>query len=105
MVTGRSTGSRSRLASRWTSSTGTQATPLVTYDQDATGVKTVADNAGNEQLDDDTETAADGAAPIVTAMTKPADGTYGTGQNLDFTVTWHEAVTVNTGGGTPSISL
>ncbi len=47
----------------------------------------------------------DGIAPTVSSVTVPANGTYGVGQNLDFTVNWSEAVTVNTGGGTPRIAL
>jgi len=35
----------------------------------------------------------------------PADGTYVGGQNLDFTVNFSEAVTVNTTGGTPYIPV
>ncbi|MDY6983160.1 MAG: Ig-like domain-containing protein, partial [Pseudomonadota bacterium] len=45
------------------------------------------------------------AAPTVTGRTVPSDGTYKTGQNLDFTVTYSENVTVNTGGGTPYIAV
>jgi len=47
----------------------------------------------------------DGVAPSLTADTVPADATYSAGQQLDFTVTYSEAVTVNTGGGTPYIAL
>lgn len=44
-------------------------------------------------------------APTVSGRTVPANGTYKTGDNLDFTVTWSENVTVDTGGGTPYITL
>jgi trimeric autotransporter adhesin len=47
----------------------------------------------------------DGVAPTLQSDIVPANATYGTGQNLDFTVTYSEAVTVNTGGGTPYIGL
>ena len=40
--------------------------------------------------------------PSATAMTVPANATYGAGQNLDFTVTFDEAVTVT---GTPRIAV
>jgi len=41
----------------------------------------------------------------VISVSVPANGTYMVGQNLDFTVNWSEAVTVNTGGGTPYIPV
>ena len=47
----------------------------------------------------------DGVAPTLASDTVPANATYTAGQNLDFTVTYTEAVTVNTGGGTPYIAL
>jgi hypothetical protein len=43
--------------------------------------------------------------PSATAMTAPSDGTYGVGQPLNFTVTFSEAVTVDTSGGTPRIAI
>ncbi|QJR12279.1 hypothetical protein DSM104443_03364 [Usitatibacter rugosus] len=42
------------------------------------------------------------APAVVTSVAVPANGTYDTGQNLDFTVNWSEAVTVT---GTPQIAL
>ncbi|SDZ97662.1 MBG domain-containing protein [Pedobacter hartonius] len=47
----------------------------------------------------------DGIAPVVSNVAVPANGSYGTGQNLDFTVNMSEAVTVNTGGGIPAIAV
>lgn len=47
----------------------------------------------------------DGVAPALGAATVPSDSTYIVGQHLDFTVSYNEAVTVNTGGGTPRIAL
>ncbi|WP_181690008.1 Ig-like domain-containing protein [Stutzerimonas zhaodongensis] len=48
----------------------------------------------------------DGVAPAFAGgATVPASATYGTGQSLDFTVTYDEAVTVDTTGGTPCITL
>ena len=44
----------------------------------------------------------DGQKPVVTAQTAPTPGTYKEGQDLDFTVTWSENVTVT---GTPSLNL
>jgi hypothetical protein len=43
--------------------------------------------------------------PAATSMTVPANGTYGVGQDMDFTVTYSEAVTVDTTGGTPRIAI
>ncbi|MBI5936813.1 MAG: hypothetical protein HY850_03100 [Betaproteobacteria bacterium] len=42
------------------------------------------------------------AAPAVSSVAVPANGTYKAGNNLDFTVTWDQAVTVT---GTPRIAL
>jgi CSLREA domain-containing protein len=47
----------------------------------------------------------DVTAPTVSSVGVPADGTYGTGAHLDFTVNWSENVNVVTTGGTPSIAL
>jgi autotransporter-associated beta strand protein len=52
-----------------------------------------------------TLTVVDNVAPTITHVDVPADGTYLAGQNLDFTVHFDETVTVDTGGGTPSLSL
>ena len=41
-------------------------------------------------------------APVVTSVAVPVDGVYGAGQNLDFTVSWDQAVTVT---GTPQLAL
>jgi len=47
----------------------------------------------------------DHRAPIVNSVAVPAAATYRTGQNLDFTVNFDEAVIVDTSGGTPSLAL
>ncbi|WP_172969643.1 DUF4347 domain-containing protein, partial [Rhodanobacter sp. T12-5] len=47
----------------------------------------------------------DAVAPTVSSVDVPPDGTYAAGNNLDFTVNFSEAVTVNTGGGTPRIAI
>jgi hypothetical protein len=44
-------------------------------------------------------------APAVTSVAVPANGTYVAGQNLDFTVSFSEAVTVGTAGGTPRLAV
>lgn len=45
----------------------------------------------------------DASSTIITAVTPPSNSTYLTSENLDFTFTFNEAVTVN--GGTPRIQL
>ncbi len=45
------------------------------------------------------------APPTVTSVAVPANGTYGTGQHLVFTVNYNENVFVATGGGTPYLSV
>jgi hypothetical protein len=64
---------------------------------------TVTDNAGNTRTTADTSNATvDSQAPASTAVTVPADSTYGAGSNWDFTVTFDQAVTVS---GSPRIDL
>lgn len=43
--------------------------------------------------------------PTVVSVSVPANGYYGTGDRLDFTVSWDGNVDVNTGGGAPYIPL
>ncbi len=47
----------------------------------------------------------DAAAPTVSSVSVPANATYITGQNLDFTINFNEDVTVNTAGGTPQLAI
>ncbi|SNY49496.1 autotransporter-associated beta strand repeat-containing protein [Arsukibacterium tuosuense] len=47
----------------------------------------------------------DGVAPTVSSVSVPANATYISGQNLDFTANFNDNVTVNTGGGTPQLSI
>lgn len=47
----------------------------------------------------------DAVDAYVTSVAVPSNGTYGTGQNLDFTVSFNRAITVDTSGGTPRIAL
>jgi hypothetical protein len=49
--------------------------------------------------------AIDGVAPAVASVAVPSSGAYRAGQNLSFTVTFDEAVTVDTTGGTPRLAL
>ena len=43
--------------------------------------------------------------PAVTSVSVPANATYKTGDPLDFTVMWNEAVAFHTANGTPSFDL
>ncbi|HEY0962524.1 MAG TPA: hypothetical protein VGE69_09215, partial [Pseudomonadales bacterium] len=52
-----------------------------------------------------TTSVTDTLSPAVTSVGVPSNATYVASQNLDFTVNWNENVVVNTGGGTPTISL
>jgi hypothetical protein len=47
----------------------------------------------------------DGVAPAVSSVQVPSDDTYVSGETLEFTVNFGEAVTVITTGGTPNIPL
>src|SRR5205085_1719450 len=77
-----------------------------TIDLNGGTVKDAATNKDRQSVDYVTPTLTsvrvDAVAPAITAATGPANGTYIAGQNLDFTVTWDENVTVT---GTPRIGL
>jgi large repetitive protein len=69
---------------------------------------TMRDTAGNDasvtlnSIGSTANVNIDGVAPTVSSVTVPADGSYGAGVGLDFTVNFSEAVTV---GGTPHIAI
>ncbi|MEG4632126.1 DUF4347 domain-containing protein, partial [Microcoleus sp. AR_TQ3_B6] len=44
-------------------------------------------------------------APTITSVTPVANGTYGVGQNLDFTVTFNQAVTITQGTGSAILPI
>ncbi|QSX30230.1 tandem-95 repeat protein [Shewanella cyperi] len=72
---------------------------------------TLKDSVGNDMnltlnsVGSTTSVLVDALAPTVSSVSVPANGTYIAGQNLDFTLNTSEAVTVNTGGGTPQIAI
>ncbi len=71
-------------------------------------VKDAATNAAVLTLNSVASTAGvlvDSIPPAVSSVAVPADGTYGTGQSLTFTVNFSENVLVTTGGGTPYIDV
>ncbi|HLD66672.1 MAG TPA: hypothetical protein VJA19_11545 [Pseudomonas sp.] len=69
-----------------------------------TGIVDAAGNAIGAGLSGESYSI-DRNAPTVTSVAVPANGTYVAGQNLDFTVNLSEAVTVDSSGGTPRISV
>ncbi|MBD1914090.1 MULTISPECIES: hypothetical protein [unclassified Leptolyngbya] len=75
------------------------------------GDATITDAANNSatlaiaNVGDTTGILVDAVAPEVTTIALPSDGVYGLGQTLEFTLTFSEAVTVDTTAGTPSLSL
>ncbi len=58
-----------------------------------------------EGVQQQTITIVDDDAPTITSVSVPSDGIYRATQNLDFTVTFNQPVTINTGGGTPYIPV
>lgn len=67
---------------------------------------TATDLAGNVSANSaGREVTIDATAPSVNTVTVPVDATYSAGDALRFSVNFSEAVTVDTGGGTPRIAL
>ncbi|WP_299160791.1 Ig-like domain-containing protein [uncultured Tenacibaculum sp.] len=66
---------------------------------------TVTATDTNSGTANDTRTVAVLAKSDITSVTVPANATYNTGQNLDFTVNFNENITVNTTGGTPQLAI
>src|SRR5262249_39060258 len=66
---------------------------------------TATDKVGNTFAGTAISFILDNTAPTISSVTSPANGPYGVGQNLNFTVTFSENVTVTTSGGTPTIAL
>jgi len=77
----------------------TDTTNLITLDN--TGVADLAGNAGMGTTSSNNY-AVDTAAPAISSVTVPANGIYGAGANLTFTVNFSEAINVS---GTPQIAL
>ncbi|MBF0622908.1 MAG: DUF4347 domain-containing protein, partial [Magnetococcales bacterium] len=70
---------------------------------------TFTDSAGNSadttlnSIGTTTSILVDTTAPTITSVSAPSDATYGSNENLDFTVNFSESVTVST--STPSLSF
>ncbi|SOC38296.1 cadherin-like protein, partial [Rhizobium subbaraonis] len=80
----------------------TDASNVITLDN--TGIADLAGNAGTG-VSTSVTYAVDTTLPVVTSVGVPADGTYVTGRNLDFTVNLSEAVIVDTTDGTPHLAV
>jgi hypothetical protein len=86
--------------------TATYTIPSGSIDASGLNVSVSVTNAGNSTTTADTSNAAvDSEAPSIDSVDLPSDATYGAGQDLDFTVNYDEAVTVDTGGGAPRLAL
>ncbi|MFC4875056.1 DUF4347 domain-containing protein [Negadavirga shengliensis] len=89
--------------------TGTGALSLnggiIADDAGNTASLTLASPGAANSLGNNKALEIDGIPPTVTSVSVPANSTYVAGENLDFTVNFDENVMVNTGGGTPRISL
>ena len=72
---------------------------------------TIRDVAANDavltlnSVGDTTGVLVESTKPVVRSVDAPADGVYGSGQNLDLTVNFSEAMNVGTDGGTPRLAL
>ncbi|MEW5835206.1 MAG: Ig-like domain-containing protein, partial [Pseudomonadota bacterium] len=69
-----------------------------------TGIADIAGNAITSGLAG-ASYSVDRDAPTVTSVTVPPNGTYATGQNLDFVVNYSESVTVDTSAGVPRLAV
>ncbi|PUZ25346.1 hypothetical protein DCC81_13670 [Chitinophaga parva] len=78
-------------------------TGTVTLSLPADVVKSAVGN--NNQASNVYTVNVDNAGPVVTAVSGPADKTYRQGEQLQFTVTFNEPVTVDQTGGTPQLPI
>ena len=68
-------------------------------------VLTLPTVGGSDSLGGRSNIVVDGVVPVVGSVSAPVDGTYITGQGLDFTVNFSEAMTVDTTTGVPRIAV
>ncbi|WP_315122622.1 Ig-like domain-containing protein [Comamonas antarctica] len=68
-------------------------------------VLTLPTVGGADSLGGRSSIVVDGVVPVVGSVGVPAAGTYVAGQNLDFSVNFSEAITLDTSGGTPRIAV
>ncbi|WP_438710372.1 beta strand repeat-containing protein [Aquimarina muelleri] len=101
----------SALLFRYTVQAGDLDTDGIAVGTLAANGGTLADAAGNNlnttlnSVGSTTAVLVDAAPPTITSVTVPANATYITGQNLDFTINTNENITINTAGGTPQLSI
>ncbi|MGG6230905.1 T9SS type A sorting domain-containing protein [Tenacibaculum sp. SDUM215027] len=101
----------SALLFRYTIQAGDSDTDGITVGTLATNGGTLKDAVNNDadlilnSVGATTAVLVDAVAPTVTSVNVPANATYITGQNLDFTVNFNENISVNTAGGTPQIAI
>jgi len=72
---------------------------IITMGTPTGGIKGTPDQVTLTIIDEDA------TPPSITSVSVPANGTYGSGMYLDFTVNFSEPVVVNTVGGIPSLSV
>ncbi|MQG95527.1 DUF4347 domain-containing protein [Pseudomonas sp. MN1F] len=68
-------------------------------------VLTLPTIGGADSLGGRSNIVVDGVVPVVGSVSAPVDGTYIIGQDLDFTVNFSEAMTVDTSTGVPRIAV
>ena len=71
----------------------------------STGIRDAAGNASSAGFTGGQVITLEHTPPAVASVGVPANGTYGVGQDVDLTVNFSEAVTVNTANGTPYIDI
>ncbi|HEU5081551.1 MAG TPA: MBG domain-containing protein [Opitutaceae bacterium] len=93
-------GSATATAGNWSITSSTLSEGSHTLTAKAT------DSAGNvSAASSGLSVTIDTSAPAVTSVAVPSNGVYGANTNLDFTINFSEAVTVDTSGGTPRLAL
>jgi large repetitive protein len=99
------------IVMRYTITAGDTDVDGIATSSPLTGTGSVRDVAGNTATDltfttpTTTSIFADTTAPTLSSVTLPANDTYLSGENLDFTVNYNEIVNVDTSGGTPRLTL
>jgi len=78
---------------------------VITNNTSDLAVLTLPTVGGVDSLGGRSNIVVDGMAPVVGSVSAPTNGTYITGQNLDFTVNFSEAMTVDTSTGVPRIAV
>ncbi|MHB0765674.1 DUF4347 domain-containing protein [Stutzerimonas sp. NM35] len=78
---------------------------VITNNTSDLAVLTLPTVGGADSLGGRSNIVVDGVVPVVGSVSAPSNGTYITGQNLDFTVNLSEAVTVDTSTGVPRIAV